>query len=163
MEEKDAQVIIALSFGQGRNKTPGKSNEALARVIANLDDKYNLPIVAQWEIADCISGRLSEPGDLVVREHREKGNYLDTYEVLVQAKIHCDKFGFAKAAIVAHPDHAPRCAAVAAKIGFDVLIADTTDIPYDPESIQDWTRSKQIFTEQYEPKAMEYYRQKGYL
>lgn len=48
------KVIIALAFGQGRpdengRPTPGKSNEALAKIVAELDEKYNLPIIAQWK------------------------------------------------------------------------------------------------------------------
>jgi len=162
MEEKKAQIIIALSFGQGANGKPGLSNEALAEVVVELDDKYGLPIVAQWEIADCIPERMKNEKDLVVRKHRQEGQYLDTYEVLAQAKEHCDKFGFKKAIVVAHPDHAPRCTAVAVKLGFDVTIANTANVPYDPESTQEWTRSKEVFVPR-EEKAIEYYRQRGYI
>jgi hypothetical protein len=162
MEEKDAQVIIALSFGQGINNTPGKSNEVLAQIVADFENKYALPIVAQWEIADCIPERIQDVMSFVVREHRQKGQYLDTFEVLAQAKEYCDKFGFRKAIIVAHPDHMPRCVAVAKKIGFDVAIADTKKVPYDPESTQEWARSAEAFLSR-EEKAVEYYRQKGCL
>lgn len=162
MEEKDAQAIMALSFGQGRNGAPGLSNEALAQVVAALDGKYNLPIVAQWEIADCIPDRLNDPEDLIVRKHRQEGQYLDTYEVLMQAKEHCDKYGLKKVIVVAHPDHMPRCAAVAIKLGFEVAIAATAGVPYDQESTQEWTRSAEVFIPR-EKLATEYYRQKGYL
>jgi len=145
MEEKDAQIIIALSFGQGRSGTPGASNEALARVVASLDEKYNLPIVAQWEIADCIPERMASPLDLVVRNHRQAGEYLDTVEVLVQAKEHCQNSGFTKVVIVAHPDHLPRAMAMAQKLGLETVAADTKKVPYDPDSVQEWTRSRQSF------------------
>ena len=162
MEEKDVQIIIALSFGQGSGGSPGLSNEALARVVSKLAKKYNVPVIAQWEIADCIPDLSESQQNLIVREHRQSGQYLDTYEVLNQAKFHCDRLGFKKALVVAHPDHAPRCAAVAKKLGFEVAVADTQSVPYDPDSTQEWTRSKKIFLER-EKLATEYYRQKGYL
>jgi len=145
MEEKEGEVIISLSFGQGRQGAPGLSNEALARVVAELDEKYDLPIVAQWEIANCVSGRMKDPWDLAIGQHRREGQYLDTFEVLAQAKIHCDKFGFNKAIIVAHPDHASRVLLMAEKIGFAALAADAKDVPYDPDSIQEWTKSRNNF------------------
>jgi len=147
MEEKDAQVIIALSFGQGMEGAPGLSNEALARVVSGLREKYNLLLISQREIADCMPEITSNPQNLVVCESRKKGQYLDTAEVLAQAKIHCAKFGFTKAIIVAHPDHAPRVLLLSKKNGFDAVAADTRDVPYDPDSIQEWTRSRKSFSE----------------
>ena len=141
MEEKEAQVIIALSFGQGRNGTPGLSNEALARAVAVLDDKYNLPIVAQWEIADCIPERMKEEKDLIVDERRQDKQYFDTLEVLGQAKDHCARFGLVRAIIVAHPDHLPQAMPAALRKGLKSVAADTKNVPYDPDSVQEWTRS----------------------
>ena len=146
MEEKDAQIIIALSFGQGRDGAPGLSNEALARVASGLMEKYNLPLISQHEIADCMPQGAAKPQDLVVRESRKKGQYLDTAEVLAQAKIHCTKFGFTKAIVAAHPDHAPRVLLLCQKLGFDAVVADTKDVPYDPDSVQEWTRSRKSFS-----------------
>lgn len=132
MREKEAQVIIALAFGQGRNKTPGKSNEALARVVADLDKKYDLPIVAQWEIADCIPESVKGEKDLIVGGRRQDKRYFDTLEVMGQAKDHCAKFGLSRAIIVAHPDHLAQVVPVAEKSGFEVVVADTKKVPYDP-------------------------------
>jgi len=162
MDVKESQVIIALAFGQGVNKTPGKSNEALAKIVEKLCEKERPPLCLQWEVADCLPG-LVKSHDLVVRRHREKDKYLDTYEVLAQAKAYCDRLGIERAIIVAHPDHAPRCAAVAAKLGLGVQIADTAGVPYDPDSVQEWTRNRDFFINEYESKAMEYYRRLGYI
>jgi len=146
MEEKDAQIIIALSFGQGRDGAPGLSNEALARVASGLREKYNLPLISQHEIADCMPEITSNPQDLVVRESRKKGQYLDTAEVLAQAKIHCAKFGFTKAIIVAHPDNAPRVLLLSQKNGFEAVVADAKGVLYDPDSVQEWTRNRKSFS-----------------
>lgn len=156
------KMILALSFGQGINGTPGKSNEALAEIVKNLRERTGLLLCLQWEIADCLRSIVDEPRDLVVRDHREKGKYLDTYEVIAQAWEFAKQRDIREAIIVAHPDHAPRCAGVAAKLGFDVVIANTASVPYDPESTQEWTRSREIFLER-EKQATEYYRQKGYI
>jgi hypothetical protein len=162
MEGASKKAIFALSFGQGANGTPGKSNKALAEVVKKLHEESSLPMLLQWEIADCVSGLIKEGRDLVVRKHRAEGKYLDTREVIAQAWEFAKKRGIKKVIVVAHPDHAPRCAAVAAKIGFDVEIANTLEIPYDPESTQDWTRSAVVFKPR-EEMAMEYYRQLGYI
>ena len=145
MDEIEAQVIIALSFGQGKNGTPGLSNEALARVVAELDDKYNLPIVAQWEIADCIPEHMKGERDLIVDERRQDKQYFDTIEVLRQSKDHCAKFGFDRAIIVAHPDHLPQVMPVVLQRGLKAVAADTKNVPYDPNSVQEWTRSREGF------------------
>lgn len=163
MEGADKKAILALSFGQGADGTSGKSNEALAKVVKKLHEESDLPMFLQWEIADCITGLIDKGRDLVVRKHRAEGKYLDTYEVIAQAWEFAKKRGIRRAVIVAHPDHAFRCAAVAVKIGFDVEIANTAKVPYDPDSAQEWTRNRKFFIEQYEPKAMEYYRQLGYV
>lgn len=162
MKEAAAQIIIALSFGQGKNNSPGKSNESLAEIASYLAAKYKLPIVAQWEIAGCIPGFSNDGCNFAVLKHRKDGQYLDTYEVLAQAKDYCFKSGKAKAIIVAHPDHAPRCLAVAQKLGFEAVAADTRNVPYDPDSAQEWTKSREEFVK-HERLATEYYRQAGYL
>jgi len=161
-ERKRCASHYRFIIGQGSNGTPGLSNKALSRVVARLAKKFNLPVIAQWEIADCIPELFKSGNSLIIHQHRDKGQYLDTYEVLYQAKIHCDEFGYKRSLIVAHPDHVPRCAALAKKLGFEVAVADTSEVPYDPESIQEWTRSRKAFLER-EKQVIEHYRQKGYL
>lgn len=162
MKEIDAQIIIALSFGQGGNNSSGKSNKSLAKIVSALVDKYKLPVVAQWEIAGCLQGFLSDKRNLIIFKHRNDRQYLDTYEVLAQAKDYCLGLGSMKAIIVAHPDHAARCIAVAQKLGFKTVVADTKTVPYDSDSVQEWTRNKEAFVK-HEKLATEYYRQMGYL
>jgi len=156
-------AILALAFGQGANGTPGKSNEALAAVVKKFHEENGFPMFLQWEIADCISKLIKADRDLVVRKHRAEDKYLDTYEVIAQAWEFAKRHDIKKVIVAAHPDHMKRCVMVAKKIGFIVEEADTLSVPYDEQSVQEWTRNKKFFTEQYEPKAMEYYRKLGYI
>ena len=136
-EISEADVVVGQSFGL-RKDSPGISNEALAEIAKKLHGWYGLPLVLQWEISDCLPD-LPKAG--TIREHRVGGKYLDTYEMLFQAKILCRQKGWKKAIILAHPDHYWRCAMTAKKIGFEVLAVNTSSVPYDELSVQSWTRS----------------------
>ena len=138
---RNSDVILAQSFGLRANG-PGISNEALARVVDKLYHCYSFSLVLQWEIADCLPDL---PKDGIIRSHRVEGKYLDTFEVLSQMMMICEKQDWRKAIIVAHPDHSWRVARTAEKIGFEVVVADTLLVPYDKESIQWWTRSRWKF------------------
>lgn len=140
-ELKKSEVIVGLSFGVRADNSPGLSNETLAKIAENLYKKYELALVLQWEIADCISGIHALK---IIREHREKDEYLDTFEVLSQAKEICEFYGWEKIILVAHQDHLPRSIRVAEKLGFKVNVP-FIDCPYDKESAQKWTRNKLRF------------------
>jgi hypothetical protein len=140
-ELANADVIIGQSFGL-RKRNPGKSNEAMADIARKLHDQYNLPLVLQWEIANCLPNL---PKDFVVREHHIKGEYLDTYESLYQQRVFCQTKGWTKAIMIAHSDHYWRCMMVAERLGFYVIAVDTSSVPYDKLSTQSWTRSMARF------------------
>ncbi len=137
----DADVIIGHSFGL-RKKDPGVSNQIMGDLAHTLHDLYHLPLVLQWEIADSIP---SVQKEFIVREHHIKGMYLDTYESILQLRTFCKKKDWHKAIIIAHPDHYWRCMMVAKKLGFDVIVIDTSSVTYDSLSIQFWTRSAMRF------------------
>ncbi len=143
--EKDiaqADVIIAQSFGVRQHNDPGASNEALAHIAAYIHAKYGIPLIAQWEIAHCITNT----SDIhVIRNHRTEGKYLDTYEVLAQAQDICLQNGWSKIIILAHPHHYWRCVMTAKKMGCTVVKFDTGIVPYDWFSDQVWTRHKWFF------------------
>ena len=52
-----------------------------------------------------------------------------------------------RVAIIAHRDHAWRCVEVSRAAGLDAGIAECLDLPgaYDPQSGQDWTRSREAY------------------
>lgn len=137
----EADVVIGQSFGL-RKDSPGISNEALAEIARKLHKRYNFPLVLQWEISDCLPDL---PKADIVREHRIKGKYLDTYEMIFQAKRLCAQKGWGKAIILAHPDHYWRCMMTAKNLDFEIITVDTSSVPYDKFSKQSWTRSAMHF------------------
>jgi uncharacterized SAM-binding protein YcdF (DUF218 family) len=152
--EAKVDAIVGVSYGLGENLTPGKTNKALASSMSRWRCLYGLPICVQWEIADALNQEIA----YVVRENLSKpGKYLDTYEVLRQAKIFCEARGWKRIIIVAQPIHAWRVVMVARKLGFEVpYVADTDGIPYDVLSVQWWTVNERVF-KSYEKKARLFY------
>ena len=120
----DAQVIIACSMGDAANRE-------LARITTRLHERFSLPLILQWEIADNMP---HTPKAGVVRtHHRGSSIYLDTYEVLAQAAQLARVKSWQRAILLAHPDHIWRVIRVAEKLGFRVVgVPDTSTVPYDP-------------------------------
>ena len=144
-ELANCQAILGQSFGLRSEADPGLSNAALAGVAARLAVDSKAPLLLQWEIADVLAEqRPAKTVYCVVREHWA-GEYLDTFEVVRQMAVVCRANGWLRVAIVAHPAHAWRVARVAAWLGLDPAIVNTAGVPYDPESIQSWTRSAWCF------------------
>jgi len=131
---KNFYAIIGLSFGTGI------SNKYLAEVVSEIKKQYpEAKVILQKEIADYY------PDDkIIISEHREKGKYLDTWEVLRQARRTCKED---KIVLVCHPDHLTRAVSIAKKLGFEPLEGRVPykEIPYDPKSKQWWTRSRLRF------------------
>ena len=140
---KTSDALIGCSFGKRLNNDVDKSNEELAYIANEAHEKYGVPLILQWEIANCIKD-ISKMN--VVREHQKRGNgYLDTYEVITQAKDICKKNGWRRVIILAHPHHCWRCVMTARKLELDTLVVATEKVPYDYLSAQIWTRSAWIF------------------
>jgi len=139
---KDVQAVLGQSFGQGKNSTPGKSNEALALLAGEISQRFQTPLILQWEIKD---GLKPMRNCWVIENHEKQDTYLDTYEVIRQSVKICKDNKWTTVAILAHPDHVWRVKMVVEKFGLKTVIVDTSDIPYDPESTQKWTRSKKQF------------------
>lgn len=163
-ELKEADVIIVLSFG-GRPAGPGKINVSLAKIAGDLSKRYNLPMIAQWEVADSsleLQDRLlhvvreakgPKPGVFIKlieklttkKTNNKASRYLDSYEVLTQAAEASRMRGLKKAIIVAHSDHAWRAGKVAEKLGFQVLFPYSKVTDFDKKSIQKYTRKRRLW------------------
>ncbi|MDD5431052.1 MAG: hypothetical protein PHP03_02395 [Candidatus Pacebacteria bacterium] len=147
------KVIVGQSFGQGPGKKPGRSNEDLAYIANKLKNyPYVDGMILQFEIADAFSEESKIPPEnfpdeniYVIREHSTSDKYLDTYEVLRQAKEICDKRGWKKIVILAHPLHQWRVLMTAKKIFDEILVAEAESVAYDKDSVQWWTRSDIAF------------------
>ena len=143
-ELNDSRVIVALSFGM-RSDGPGKSNEALANIVRLLYKRFRVPIIVQKEIASCLFGLLPmESIRAIIRKPRRvKKKYLDSREVLQQAKSLCNQYRdlSSEVILVAHPRHLWRANELALKMEFLTRVADTSTVPYDSLSKQWFTRN----------------------
>ncbi len=134
------ECLIALSFGMGRKKHYGKSNYRICLEMIDL----NIPIIAQWEIANLLKQLGNK--SIVVSVGQNEGEYLDTYAVLKKAKKVMDGLGYLEAILVGHQDHLPRIKMMAKKIGIKISNREIkANIPYDTKSTQWWTRNRHIF------------------
>ncbi len=164
---KNADCVIGLSFGyRGKRKhiTPGLSNQDLANVaIHHLSD---LPMIFQFEIADAYKNAGGKNAGSIIRitKHRQPYKYLDTREVLAQAKEVMDKHGWKTAVLLAHPYHMPRVQMACDRLGISwvTTVDERGAVEFDPQSTQKWTRSVDQWRG-YEPLAMTFYRMKGWI
>ena len=155
LDEPAADCVIGFSFGydlvicdKQRKIIPGSSNQEIAKVISSLmshDVFKSLPLIIQWEIADCEEelGSAAENLVLKIKEHYSiPGKYLDTYEVAFQAACFMSERGLKTALVVAHPAHFWRCQKVLEKLGIGVFERSRIQwIHYNPKSAQRWTRN----------------------
>lgn len=134
-----AECVIGFSFGyigQDKYEKPGKSNEQLAAFI----EKYfpATPLILQFEIDDALKSLTSA---LVIREARQKGEYLNSREIAEQSLIFMNKHGWKTAAVVTHPAMEARNDAVCKKLGIITITPSGLEaIEYDSNSAQSWTR-----------------------
>ena len=143
MKQNKPFALVGLSFG-----TNG-SNEALADIVRELDRIFNISkLVLQEEIVDY--WRIPK-NSYIISEHREEGKYLDTIEVLRQAKeIVKDK----PVIFIGHPAHLPRIHKTAKILGFNLLDDKPIlwriqgfleEVPYSHNDKQIWVRNKWFF------------------
>ena len=155
-----ADCIIGFAFGyrkEGEQILPGLSNEDLARIA----EQYlsDIPLILQFEIADIYQGK----GKVFrIEEHRSEGQYLDTREVAEQALAIMENHGWQSALLLAHPDHLPRVKTVCEKLGIKTVIPTNLEVRFDPESEQEWTRSKEAWGKR-EKQVVEYYKKQGWI
>jgi len=120
-------IVIALSFGTGY---PNKE-------IARAAKKEGGIIIAQKEVAKYID-KCS-----VISEHRDKGKYLDTVEVLSQASKWINSKE--EIVLVAHADHLKRVWDTANYLGINISRGVKGSFSYNPKSKQWWTRNELVF------------------
>lgn len=140
----DADVALVFDFGSGSDLRPTTSNEQLARVALRLG---TIPLLAQTEAAAVLSSTGRAVVDLQVLARTRFGlgmyEYVDTRGVArVAAEIVRDA-GWRTVAVVAHPAHAARCAALCEAQGLDVVVPPhVSGVGFDRMSGQWWTRRR---------------------
>lgn len=145
-------AIVAFAFGNRiddvGNRTPGPINKQLADVVASLYAQFLCQVIAQWEIAQVLSNRISTEKLISINplydSAADQVNYLSTTGVLEQAFefLHDTQTIY----VVAHRDHLVRCLQTAQRMGFDA-VSDSEKMPidYDPQSSQAWTRNRETY------------------
>jgi hypothetical protein len=145
-------AIVAFAFGnridEYGNRTPGPINALLADAAVAVYEKFDCQVLAQWEIAKLLSGRI--PADQLYSinpafdAQTDSIKYLSSAGVLEQVRNHIDKKS--SIYIVAHRDHLYRCSQLAERAGFHA-VSDSENMPvdYDPSSSQAWTRRREIY------------------
>ena len=129
-------AILGLSFGMKKSGHT-KSNKALAKVAERVFYKKGLLVILQKELAECVDF----PPSLVIKEHRIKGQHLDSDEVIAQAAEFMKLHKIDTVWLVAQPFlHRPQCRTLLKNYGFRVRIPKTGRIPFDEDSLQWWTR-----------------------
>jgi len=184
-EPKKAQLekieaMVAFSFGFGPNLSganepynwdnppqynpnihhPGKTNEGLADSIYHFMSrrKIDIPIYAQWEIADALKKKydIKLPEEHIAKpiEHPTKpeDKYLSTIGVISQfLKNGLDQYK--TLGLIAYKLHAPRCkqklldqfSKQEDKKKIIIHAIPTPNAECDPDSIQPWTRDPKIY------------------
>ena len=170
----DCDVVLAQDFGLRKND-PGKSNRILAEVIRHLQYQYPLPPpLVQQATRDALPPDYLLSG--VAEQHGVAGKYLDTREVFRQHAKVCHRKGWRRVIVVAHPDHLWRVMEVVRAFdlepvamelsgfehAFEPIAADTDNVPYDPLSLQWWTRGRKRFLVREIPTRI-YYLLRGWI
>lgn len=140
--QKNADAIFCQSFGL-RKQDPGISNKFLANCILKAYSQSPKPLIIQKDCADAFP--VDVKVDRVISKHQAPGKYLDSYEVSRQCFDYCRANNLKTVLIFAHPHHIWRVQKTVEKFGLIGVIGDTAGMPYDPKSIQIWTRTKLFF------------------
>ncbi len=135
-ELQTADAIIGLTHGF-RAEGHSPSNVAIANIVHALATRLGLPMVLQYQVADCIAGS----SENIVSVGKGAG-YLNTHEVLIRMRQLCESRGLQRVIIVAHPDPYWRALRCAEKHGFKVFAVDVSSVPNDLQSKHQWTRSR---------------------
>lgn len=149
----NADGLIALSFGDKKSSRfpeAGVSNQALARLVMAVNDRYFketgqvLVLAVQTEIADYLSRTLARKSTILTPV-----GYADTRQVILSAKKLLQKDGkpIKRLAVVAHHRHFdPRIKWALKAAGYEVVFTPhLIGIPYDPQNGQFWVRSEKVF------------------
>ena len=130
---------------------PGLVNEELARITEGLAQEHQVPVFAQWEIADLLVAAGVQNVISVTPDYAPDGTviYLSTDGVARKALVLSEEVGIrlGRAAVLGHRDHVERCRRTAIKAGIEIVAIPNELMPsmYDAESGQEWTRSRDVY------------------
>jgi hypothetical protein len=131
----DADCIIVLSFGRGRN-TSGYSNSAIASIVRRLLEKKKLPILAQCEIADFLNnGKVYSFGDI--------HHYWTSWDLLSLIQKKMKENNWSKPVLVIHPWQLWRVIRHCERLNIKEVIIplELEHIHFDCRSVQLWIKN----------------------
>lgn len=134
------KAIVAYSFGGSPVHGPGRANVKLAEVAARIFRETRALLVVQ----DYLGAPLRDAGlapDLVIREHRQKGQFLGTEEVTSQAAEYLRSRGITQVLLVAHSFlHWKKCLKLLQGEGLSIERVRTGWVPFDSCCESWWVR-----------------------
>jgi len=144
-------TVLAFTFGNrmlpNGNREPGPVNEALADIVATLHRRTGARVIAQWEVAAALAGRVPDEKVTAInpgRDARGEPLYLSTGGVLEEIARLAEPRSLGCVGVVAFADHLYRCVATARRLSFDAHAPEGLAMPrvHDPQSGQAWCRDR---------------------
>jgi hypothetical protein len=147
---KTVDGLIVYAFGNrvdaGGATTAGPTNEQLAKAVRAFATKYKVPVFAQQEVAQYLTGVPNVTSIDPVVGPDGKIVYLSTAGVADQAK---QKGATGTVGVVCFADHVGRCVLTTQKVfgpkGVGIPKGITLPSTYDPQSGQPWTRDRKSY------------------
>ena len=147
----DIDAVVAYTFGNrvaaDGAHTAGPVNEALADCIESMLGRRDVPVFAQWEIADLLEQR-GHPVHSIGPDIDDQGAtvYLSTAGVAAKARrlAAAQSMAMHDIGVIAFADHAVRCVHTTRTDDARVGVPDGVALPttYNPRSGQPWTRDR---------------------
>jgi len=145
---KSVDSLIVYAFGNRVDAagatTAGPTNEQLAKAVRGFVAKHKVPVFAQQEVAQFLTGVPNVTSIDPVVGPDGKIVYLSTAGVADQAE---QKGATGTVGVVCFADHAGRCLLTTQKAGLTAGIPKGITLPatYDPQSGQPWTRDRKSY------------------
>ena len=154
VELSKANSILAFAFGniyaKNGNQILGKMNKQLADMVVKIYNQKQLPVYAQWEIAEAIGDRIPKKDIHSIYPIVDDSGleYLDTAGVAKDALRQAGGIdNISTAIVIAFKEHELRAVRTARELGIDAYAPKGIKLPddYDKYSGQPWTRDKLTF------------------
>ena len=146
-----ADAFVLLGFGLNQTKdgrdAPGASNLALARWLV-VNNQSRLLTITQMGPYLALKALEKERPDLAVDTWtlnlpHDPRVHVDTAGAALQIWLLCENAGLEHVVLVTHPHQSERARRIFNKLPLtEIIMPDLPHIPYDPVSVQRWTRSR---------------------
>lgn len=143
-ELRTAELIVTQAWSRRTDGTPGKGNAVLADVAKQLHLRLGLPIFAQQEVAEAITG-VSCVGIVQIPDGGRSSRTANTWTVAAEQGAYCKLHGITRVIVIAHPYHMPRALSAYKELGLSAVPAPVPrewDRYRDPELIHWEARQK---------------------